>query len=70
MMVQKMIENKVTKLVEGQTGKPMKKDGKTSFFMYIGNSVPNADQQMSDIYNKYKNEDGFLYIRYGEMEKF
>lgn len=69
-MVQKMIESKIEKLQQAQSGKPLKKDGKSSFFLYVGSSVPNADQEMEDLYNKHHAEDGFLYIKYGEMEKF
>lgn len=46
MMVHKTIETKVTKLFEGQTGKPMKSDGKTSFFLYVGKTVPSPHQKM------------------------
>jgi hypothetical protein len=69
-MVQKMIESKIEKLLQAKTVKPVKKDGKASFFLYVGNQVPNADQEMWDIYEKNKAEDGFLYIKYSEMDSF
>lgn len=67
-----MIEDLITKAVEEKTqGKQtLRKDGKSSFFLYVANNIPNADQVMLDVYQKYKNEDGFLYLLYGEMEKF
>lgn len=49
-MVQKMIENKIEKLLQGKTNKTIKKDGKATFFLYVGNHVPNADQSMVEIY--------------------
>lgn len=60
-----MIESKIEKLQHAQTGRSLKKDGKSSFFLYVGNTVPNADQEMQEIYDKHHAEDGFLYIRYG-----
>jgi hypothetical protein len=70
-MVQKMIESKIEKLLQGKTTKEIKrKDGKATFFLYVGNNVPNGDQEMVEIYDKYKAEDGFLYIKYAEMDTF
>ena len=70
-----MIQNKVEKILEGESAK--KKDGKASFFLYINNQMPNqgkwecyVDQEMEEIYKKFKAEDGFVYIQYGEMETF
>jgi hypothetical protein len=60
----------VEKIIQSTSGKPMKKDGKSSFFLYVGSTIPNADQTIADVYEKYKADDGFLYIKYGEMEKF
>lgn len=38
--------------------------------MYLSNTIPSGDMLMLDMYNKYRKEDGFLYLTYGEMEKF
>jgi hypothetical protein len=67
-----MIEDLISKALEEKNpGKQsMKKDGKSSFNLFVAKTIPNADQSMLDIYQKYKNEDGFLYLLYGEMEKF
>jgi len=69
-MVQRMIESKIENIIQIKSGKPMKKDGKNSFFLIVGSTVPNGDQKIAEIYEKCKAEDGFLYIKYGEMEKF
>lgn len=53
-MVQKMIETKIEKLLQAKSAKSLKKDGKATFFLYVGNHVPNADQDMLEIYDKYK----------------
>ncbi|KAG4098328.1 hypothetical protein H8356DRAFT_1354885 [Neocallimastix lanati (nom. inval.)] len=35
-----------------------------AFYIFIGEIIPNNTEIMSSIYEKYKNEDGFLYITY------
>ena len=49
-MVQKMIETKIEKLLQSKGGKAVKQEGKSTFFLYVGNQIPNADQEMSEIY--------------------
>ena len=38
------------------------------FFLVNGNKSLTGDDTMKDVYNKYKNEDGFLYIAYASEE--
>lgn len=68
--VQKMMEDMVSKLLVENSKNGLKKDGKGSFFLYLANTVPSADQVLSDLYNKHKNADGFLYLTYGELDSF
>ncbi|KAG4098329.1 autophagy 8 [Neocallimastix lanati (nom. inval.)] len=37
---------------------------KEALYIFIGEIMPNDTEIMSSIYEKYKNEDGFLYITY------
>ena len=39
-------------------------DSKKSIFIYINNMLPMSNSKISDIYDKYKSNDGFLYITY------
>lgn len=56
----------ITKAIESKSpGKGVKKDGKSSFFLYVGNTIPHSERLMSDVYEKHKAQDGFLYITYG-----
>lgn len=43
-MVLKIIKDKIEKLQKAETGKPLKNDGKSSFFLYVGSSIPHGDQ--------------------------
>ena len=38
------------------------------FFLVNGKKSLTGDDSMKDVYNKYKNEDGFLYIAYASEE--
>ena len=38
------------------------------FFLVNGKKSLTGDDTMNDVYNKYKNEDGFLYIAYASEE--
>lgn len=61
----------IVKAIESKSpAKTLKKDGKSSFFLYVNNTIPHSEHVMADIYEKHKAQDGFLYITYGEMEKF
>ncbi len=44
--------------------KRIKLDETVALFMYIGNVIPPTSAGIADIYNKYKDPDGFLYISY------
>ena len=39
-------------------------------FLYIGNSIPPSSSCLLDVYNQYKDKDGFLYIQYNEENVF
>lgn len=43
-------------------------EGKNSFFIFIKGTIPNPESTMIDIYSKYKDEDGFLYMQYSDQE--
>jgi len=47
--------------------KRLKLDKKQDIYLYIGNHVPNYHETFSDIYNCYKDDDGFLYINYSNI---
>lgn len=42
--------------------------GKNSFFIFIKGNLPNPESTMIQIYEKNKDEDGFLYMQYGDQE--
>lgn len=35
-----------------------------AIFIFVGDVLPATAAQMVDVYNQYKDEDGFLYVRY------
>ncbi|KAH9586681.1 Autophagy protein Atg8 ubiquitin-like [Trypanosoma melophagium] len=41
-----------------------------AIFLFVGGAVPPVTAQMSDLYAKYKDEDGFLYIKYSGEATF
>ena len=41
-----------------------------ALFIIINNELCSSNQNMEDIYNKYKNEDGFLYVEYSGENTF
>jgi GABA(A) receptor-associated protein len=41
-----------------------------AIFLFIGESVPPNAALMSDLYNKHKDEDGFLYVKYAGESSF
>ena len=41
-----------------------------AIFLFIGDSVPPTSAHMSDLYNKFKDEDGFLYVKYAGENTF
>ena len=45
-------------------------DSRKSIFIYIHNILPMSNSKISDIYNKYKSNDGFLYITYSGENTF
>ena len=51
--------------------KHMKLEPEKGIFLFVKNGVlPPANEQMSSIYDKYKDEDGFLYISYNGENTF
>ncbi len=51
--------------------KRIKLDSSESIFFFINNEyIPAANETFSDLYNKKKDADGFLYITYSKMEAF
>lgn len=45
-------------------------DSRKSIFIYIHNILPMSNSKIADIYNKYKSNDGFLYITYSGENTF
>ena len=45
-------------------------DSTKSIFIYIHNILPMSNSKISDIYNNYKSDDGFLYITYSGENTF
>jgi len=41
-----------------------------AIFLYIGNSIPPSSSSLRDVYEQYKDKDGFLYIQYNEENVF
>ena len=41
-----------------------------AIFLFIGNSIPPSSCSLRDIYEQYKDKDGFLYIQYNEENVF
>ena len=50
--------------------KRIKLDPQKSIFMFIENTIPTTSTLMSEIYNQYKDTDGFLYITYSGENTF
>ena len=43
-------------------------EGKSSFFIFVKGTYPNPEESMIEIYKKYQDEDGFLYMQYSDQE--
>ncbi len=41
-----------------------------AIFLFIGDSVPPTSAHMSDLYNRFKDDDGFLYVKYAGENTF
>lgn len=50
--------------------KRLKLQPEQGLFFFINNELPLANQMMRDIYEKYKDEDGFLYVTYSKENIF
>lgn len=50
--------------------KRLKLDSHKSLYLAINNKIPQLSQNVSTIYDKYCDEDGFLYIKYCEETTF
>ena len=61
-MIKNMLEKKIKE--SGKTDL----QGKHSFFIFIKGTFPNPESTMIQIYEKHKDEDGFLYMQYGDQE--
>ena len=42
----------------------------TALFLFIGNNIPSCSAYISDIYEQYKEADGFLYINFSTENTF
>jgi hypothetical protein len=58
-----MLQARISKL----SGQEMSKE---SIFFVIGGKIPNHRTPMTEIYDKFKDEDGMLYVTYQEQERF
>lgn len=68
-MIKAMLEKKIK-----EVGK-LDMKGKNSFFLYIKGTLPNQgslyidiESTMVQIYEKFRDQDGFLYMEYGDQE--
>jgi len=50
--------------------KHMKLSPEKAIFLFVNNTIPPTAALMSQIYERYKNEDGFLYISYSGENSF
>ena len=50
--------------------KRLKLTSEKSLFLFVNNKIVNMSQLVSEIYYKYGDEDGFLYIKYCEESTF
>ena len=41
-----------------------------AIYMFINDTIPSSNENIETIYNKYKNQDGFLYIKYDTESTF
>lgn len=48
----------------------IKVNSKTAIFIYVNGTIPNSSDKIVNVYNKHKDEDGFLYIRYAGENTF
>ena len=47
---------------------PLKKE--QAIFLFVGNNIPSFNNTIGDLYHKYKDLDGFLYIHYSIENTF
>ena len=50
--------------------KRIKLDSQKALFIFIDNKLPTTSELLLTVYDKYKNEDGFLYITYSGENTF
>lgn len=48
----------------------MKLSAEKAIFIFIGNTIPKCTDNIKDIYARFKDEDGFLYITYSSENVF
>jgi len=50
--------------------KRLKLKSEKSLYLFVNDKIPNMSQVMSSIYEKHRDEDGFLYVKYCEESTF
>jgi len=50
--------------------KNMKLSADKAIFLFVGNTTPSSSATMDFIYSKYRDEDGFLYVKYSNESTF
>lgn len=50
--------------------KRMKLSSEQAIFLFVNNSIPSTSSSVSQIYDSYKDDDGFLYITYSGENTF
>jgi GABA(A) receptor-associated protein len=41
-----------------------------AIFLFIGNNIPPSSYNIGNLYHKYKDKDGFLYMQYSKENTF
>ena len=60
-------EKMILKNFQGSVRKKMSVKEDVVFFFYHGKKVLKNDQSLGELYNRYKSDDGFLYIQFSEI---
>jgi GABA(A) receptor-associated protein len=62
--------NKEMFIVMAHVKQRLKIDASSALFFFIGNTIPNINQTLGELYENYKSEDGFLRIMYTKENTF